>query len=238
MKAEKTEFEKGRQGSMIFGGLVYSGVVIAATTLFISFVLLAFPQDAYFSRFVMVIGGLLIGASMIAFPFALHNWAVGGTHRLVTIGLYYGEMAIIAVNTIVAFASMLAKYSGYVVPEWMKLYEPFTILSIVYTLAAWGTVFQLDPIAKAKNRDHEAEQRFKEMVSKKKMEFLDSVQGEDAVIQVAMADIQEQFNPERHSKAKKNFGSAKGIPAPAPFVQNQATAEKPNLGESFRPDGN
>jgi len=45
--------------AMTFASVVYSGVVIAGTTLFISFVLTAFPPDAYLSRVVMVVAGLL-----------------------------------------------------------------------------------------------------------------------------------------------------------------------------------
>ena len=135
------EFENGRNMARLLAGAVYAGVVIAATTLFVSFVLTAFPPSAYLSRFIMTAAGVLVGCSMIAFPVALHNWAVGGKHRNVTIGLYYGEMAIIAVNTVISFSSLLAKYAGVAVPEWVVLYEPFSVVAIVYTLAAWGTVF-------------------------------------------------------------------------------------------------
>jgi hypothetical protein len=231
---EKTEFERGRGGAMTFGALVYIGVVVAATTLFISFILTAFPADAYFSRFVMGIAGLLVGGSMLAFPVALHKWAISGTHRKVTTGLYYGEMGIVALNTLVSFASLLAKYSGYTMPEWVAMYEPFTIVSIVYTLAAWGTVFQLDPIAKATAQELEAEQNFRAKVSKKKMEFLDSIEGENAVMAVAEADIAEQFAPERYRKEAKHFGGKKTAPkvpalADQLFAKKEAETERPFL---------
>ena len=212
---EQTQFERDRQGSMNFGGTVYVGVVLAATTLFISFILTAFPENAYFSRVVMVIAGLLIGGSMMAFPVALHNWAISGTHRTVTTWLYYGEMGIVALNTIVSFASLLGKYSGYIVPEWIAMYEPFTIVSIVYTLAAWGTVFQLDPMAKAKAQDLKAEQAFRARVSQKKLEFLDSIEGEEAVLRVAQQDIALQFDPARFKKESKHFGRAAVLPVTA-----------------------
>src|SRR5689334_10866076 len=92
-------FERGRAIAVTFGALVYAGVVAAATVLFISFVLEAFPPNAYFSRFIMSLAGILIGGSMLAFPVALHNWAVHGTHRKVTAALYYGEIFLIGVNT-------------------------------------------------------------------------------------------------------------------------------------------
>ena len=75
------EFEKSRSGAMWFGGSVYVGVVLAASTLFISFILTAFPADAYFSQVVMTLAGLLVGASMLAFPVALHNWAFGACRQ-------------------------------------------------------------------------------------------------------------------------------------------------------------
>ena len=205
---EKVPDDKARGGSMVFSGLVYMGVVLAATTLFISFVLTAFPENAYFSRMVMIIAGLLVGASMLAFPVALHNWAIDGTHRLVTIGLYYAEMLIVMLNTIVSFASLLGKYSGYEVPEWINQYEPFTIVSIVFTLFAWGTVFLLDPSGQAKAQEKAADQRFNKKVATKNLEFLDTVEGEDAVLEAARKQIEKKFGSKRDDGQPKHFGSA------------------------------
>jgi ABC-type transport system involved in multi-copper enzyme maturation permease subunit len=205
---EDSQFEKGRAGSMWFGGLVYTGVVLAATTLFISFILTAFPENAYFSRFVMIASGVMVGCSMLAFPYALHTWAISGRHRTVTVVLYYAEMGIVALNTIVSFASLLAKYSGYIVPEWIAMYEPFTIVSIVYTLAAWGTVFQLDPTAQAKAKELRSEQLFKQKVADKKLEFLDSIEGEAAILAAANADIQAKYSPRNFNKQPRHFGVA------------------------------
>lgn len=221
----QTNFERGRVGAMTFGGLVYVGVVIAVSTLFISFVLSAFDTKAYFQRIVMTIAGVLIGGSMLAFPYALHKWAISGTHRTVTIGLYFGEMVIIAVNTLVSFGSMLAKFSGYILPEWVSMYEPFTILGAVYTLLAWGIVFITDPAAKSTEKELVAEQRFRERVANKKLEFLDTVEGEDAVMAVALADITDSFNPERFAKDKKHFGTGRKTTALADqLFANQSEA--------------
>ena len=68
------------QPAKIFAACVYVGVVLAASTLFISFVLTAFPADAYLSRGIMVVAGLMIGASSIAFPVALHSWTIEKSH--------------------------------------------------------------------------------------------------------------------------------------------------------------
>jgi hypothetical protein len=229
---QQSEFEKGRAGAMAFGGIVYVGVVIAATTLFISFVLTAFPAEAYFSRFVMVVGGLMVGGSMLAFPVALHTWAISGQHRAITIGLYYLEMAIIALNTVVSFAALLYRYASAPMPAWITWYEPFSIVSIIYTLFAWGTIFLTDPSAKAKAEELAAQQTFDRRKAAKKTEYLDSIEGEQAIMDAANAEIAQEFK----SKVKKaeHFGAARGIPAPAPFVRNEATTEKPDLGESFR----
>lgn len=234
---EKTEYQKGRAGAMAFGGIVYVGVVLAASTLFISFVLTAFPPEAYLTRFVMTAAGILIGASMIAFPYALHTWAISGTHRMIAIGLYYGEMAIIAINTIVSFAALLYKFAGANLPGWITWYEPFSIGSIIYTLFAWGTLFLTDPSAKAKAKELEAEQKFEERVAQKGLEYLDSIEGEQAVMDAANAKIVSKFTSAGKHGQPKHFGAGREpIPAPAPFVRNQATAETPNLGDSFRPE--
>jgi len=228
----KTDFEKGRAGAMAFGGLVYVGVVLAATTLFISFVLTAFPVNAYFSRFVMVVGGLMIGGSMLAFPVALHTWAIAGQHRAITIGLYYGEMAIVTINTIVSFAALLYKYAGTTLPSWIQWYEPFSIASIIFTLFAWGTIFLTDPIAKAKAKELQADQDFQARVADKKIEYLESIEGENAVMEAANAEIAEKFKPKQ---GKKHFGGA--IPAPKVFTEKQATTDGPaTSGSNFRPE--
>ena len=206
---QESEYMQGRARAVTFGGAVYIGVVLAASTLFINFVLSAFPDKAYFSRFTMVIAGVLIGLSALAFPYALHNWAISGTHKKVTTFLYFGELAIIAVNTLVSFGALLAKYSGYDLPEWIQLFEPFTILGMVYTLAAWGIVFITDPMAKAKAKELQAEQTFRARIADKRLEYLNSIEGEETIIQVAEADIAELFNPERYSKQARHFGRAR-----------------------------
>lgn len=233
MTIDKSEFEQGRTRAVVFGGFVYFGVVIAATTLFISFILTAFPETAYFSRFVMVIGGLMIGGSMLAFPVALHTWALAGTHRTVTIALYYGEMAIIALNTVVSFAALLFKFAGADLPQWIAWYEPFSIISIIYTLFAWGTIFLTDPAAKAKQKQLQAEQDFQTKIADKMTEYLDSIEGEQKVLEAANAEIEKRF--QARTTEKQHFGAARAIPAEVPFVKKQAETERPT-GTPFRPE--
>lgn len=187
------EFKKGRNAAMTFGGIVYSGVVLAATTLFISFILLAFPDNAYFTRAIMGLAGLLVGGSMLAFPLALHNWAVSGTHRSVAIGLYYGEMAIIALNTVVSFASLLFKFAGMALPAWVAWYEPFSIISIVYTLFAWGTIFLTDPQIKARANEKAAIDEFNLETSKMMKEYLRSDDGKQSIKAAANKKIAQNF---------------------------------------------
>ena len=237
---EQKQFEKNRSTARGLGAAVYIGAVIAATMLFISFILLAFPADAYFSRVIMTVAGLMVGGSMLAFPFALHNWAITGEHRRWTTTLYYVEMLIIGVNTIVSFVSLLAKYTGYDAPEWVVLYEPFSIASIVYTVFAWGTVFLLDPAHKLQAAEHEADARFAEKIAAKREEFIDSVQGEDLVIEITRADVLERYNPARYKNDRKHFGTGKQpdkpipVTAEKPFEIKQATTEAPDLGGEFR----
>lgn len=206
---ENTEYDKSASVARTFGGAVYVGAVIAATTMFISFVLTAFPKDAYFSRTIMTVAGVMVGCSMLAFPVALHTWAITGNHRKWTTILYYVEMLIIAVNTIISFVSLLAKYANYKAPEWVVLYEPFSIASTVYTVFAWGTVFLLDPAHKIKADEHEADARFAAKIARRREEFIDSAEGEDLVIQIATADAYARFDPARYSSEKKHFGTGK-----------------------------
>lgn len=230
------DFERGRSNARNFGAAVYFGAVIAATMLFISFILLAFPQDAYFSRVIMTVAGLMVGGSMLAFPYALHNWAITGEHRKWTMILYYAEMVIICVNTIVSFVSLLAKYTGYAAPEWVIFYEPFSIASIVYTVFAWGTVFLTDPAHKLQAAERDADARFAAKIAAKREEFIDSLEGEDLVIEITRADVMERYNPALYKNTRTHFGSGRAIPVKAdkPFEIKQATVETPDLGNDFR----
>lgn len=223
------EKEYKPQGAKIFGAAVYVGVVIAATTLFISMVLTAFPKDAYFSRVVMTLAGFLVGMSMLAFPVALHTWTVEKNHRLISVILYYVEMAFIAVNTVVSFLTLLGANTDYVVPEWAKLYEPFSIAAIVYTLAAWGTVFLTDPEHKRIQKEREADQKFQDALSEQMVNFVESEQGEDLVIEIARERAKDRYNLDRFSNKKKQFGTKKdgSIPAPAVFTPKQAVTSSP-----------
>jgi hypothetical protein len=223
------KYEKGRSIAIGFAVVVYLGVVVAATVLFISFVLEAFPEDAYFSRFIMSLAGALVGGSALAFPIALHNWAVQGWHRKITAGLYYGEIFIIGVNTIVAFSHLLAKNADRTPAEWVLLYEPFSIFAIIYTLFAWGTVFLTDPVAAAKDTEIANHQDFVKRIARKKKEFLDSIEGEDVIIAAASEEIRREFNPDNHKSERRHFGSGrKSLPSPAEDVRQPVFSDNGN----------
>ena len=202
------EFTKRSGNARNFATAVYIGGVVGVTMLFISFILLAFPADAYFTRFIMAAAGLMVGGSMLAFPYALHNWAVTKDHRKWTTILYYTEMAFIAVNTVVSFVSLLSKYSMIYAtpPEWVVMYEPFSVVAIVYTIFAWGTVFLLDPEHKDFAQSQQSDSRYKEKIAKLREDFLDSVEGEQAVLAAAQRDIAERFRADRFTGDKKHFG--------------------------------
>lgn len=205
------EFEEGRNNARLFAMLVYGGVVVAVTTLFISFVLSAFPQNAYLSRFIMTTAGVLIGCSMIAFPVALHKWAIEKKHRQWTIALYFGEMIFIAANTITSFGVLLSKYAGTSPSEWVVLYEPFSILAVIYTLAAWGIVFLLDPSHKSKTKELEAMQTFNDSVSQKVNEFVNSAQGLAVIQHAATKKIERIFDKENFETSPKDFYTGQGV---------------------------
>lgn len=233
MNDKKEKFEMNK--AMILGAIVYCGVVLAATTLFITFVLSAFPVDAYVSRAIMTVAGVLIGLSMVAFPIALHTWTVESTHRTVATILYYGEMLIIAINTVVAFMSLLAVYGSYEMPEWAILYEPFSVGSIVYTLFAWGTIFILDPAHKRIQKERQADSAFLDAIADKRLEFVNSKQGEDLVMTVTANDVFERFNPDNFKAGKKDFGSGALVVDPQKgFVKKELDVPFEGSGKYLR----
>jgi hypothetical protein len=220
------EYQSGRTGAMVFAGIVYAGVVIASTTLFINFILTAFPNNAFGSRVIMTVAGLMVGASMLAFPIALHKWAVSGWHRYIAIGLYFGEMIIVGINSIVSFAALLFKHTGAVMPAWVQWYEPFSIISIIYTLGAWGIVFLTDPAIRRRAAERAAKEKFYDKVQAKLDEFLDTVEGEEAVERVAVAKIQEKFNPDLNKK--RHWGNGQ-------LEENQVLARLPQASRPALP---
>jgi hypothetical protein len=170
----------------------------------------------------MVVGGLLIGASSIAFPIALHTWTIEKNHRAWTTLFYYGEVGIMAVNTVVAFMSLLSKNTGYVAPEWALLFEPFSVAAIVYTLFAWGTTFLLDPAHKRTQQSRQLKDEYESEVAKKRMEFLHSIEGEQTIAAAAAADIQTMLSEQRNGK--KHFGKQEVAVNPeVGFVPKQVT---------------
>lgn len=230
------KYEKGRGIAIGIAALVYGGVVAAATVLFISFVLEAFPANAYFSRFIMSLAGALVGGSMVAFPIALHNWAVQGWHRKIAAILYYGEIFIIGVNTIVAFSHLLSVNAGRAAAEWVILYEPFSVFAIIYTLFAWGTVFLTDPVAEAKDKEIANHQEFVKRIAQKKREFLDSIEGEDVILDAASEEIRREFNPENHRTERRHFGTRRtqSLPGPAEDVRQIEHSANGNGARDFQ----
>jgi hypothetical protein len=213
------DYNKGRSIAMGIAAVVYVGVVVAVTIIFLSFVLGAFPENAYLSRAVMTIAGMLVGCSAISFPFALHLWAVEKIHRRVTIVLYFVEMFVIAVNSIISFTALLQKNAGLTTaPAWVLLYEPFSIVAIIYTLFAWGTVFLLDPAHKRKAKDLANQQKFEDKISQRMAEFLDSQDGEDVIMEIATRRAMDEFSPDRFEAGKKRWGTGnkKALPENTP----------------------
>ena len=200
-----TEYLEGRKQAMTGGTIVYVGVILLTTALFITFILTAFHSDAYLIRAIMTIGGIMVGGSALAFPVTLHKWAISGSHRTWATWLYYGEIMIIGVNTLVSFSVLLATYAGWIIPEWISLIEPFTILAVVYTLFAWGTVFQTDPLAQAQAKKLSNIQALETMVADRIGEYLHTDAGEDKIKEHADRQIEQLMSVERYSQ--KTWGT-------------------------------
>ena len=211
VEQNNSEYHKGRNMAMTFAALVYVGGVAVVTLMFISFVLLAFPDGAYIAKGIMTIGGALIGCSMLAFPWALHKWTVERTHRAVTIALYFIELGIVALNTVTAFISLMAAFGkmGYTEPAWVQWYTPFSIAAIVYTIAAWGIIFLLDPAHKRRAKDLQNQEEFENMVAEQEKAFLHSIEGEDVVMAVAAQKVQEKYNVGRYTPGTRHWGSGR-----------------------------
>ncbi len=221
------ERAKARSNARNFGAVVYVGGTVAATVLFITFILSAFPPDAYLSRTIMTLAGLAVGASMLAFPVAMHNWVVTKEHRTWGTFLYYGEMLIITVNTVVSFVTLLAEYAGYTPPAWTVLYEPFSVASIIYTVFAWGTLFLVDPDHKAYAAEKEADERLQKKIALKREKYLDTAEGEELASQMAAAEIAQRWTTDKHLRSKGLLPAESPIPAPSVFQKKESQTDAP-----------
>lgn len=216
---DRKKHEEERSKAVGFGMVVYTGGIVAATAIFIFFILTAFPESAYFIRFLMVIAALCVGASALAFRYALENWAVYGSHRKAAIFFYYGEIFLVGLNTIVSFAALLYRFSGNKLPEWVAWYEPFTIITIAYVILAWGTLFVLDPKAKAKARQLQVLLDFDNQVIDGMSDYLKSEDGLLAIQENANERIRQNFSvndnsPKPWISRGQNTGpTTPGIPA-------------------------
>jgi hypothetical protein len=235
------EYEKGRNSAMTFAGAVYTGAVLAGTMIFLFFVLTAFPQSAYVIRALMVMAGLLVGASALAFPVALHNWAVSKTHRLIATLFYYGEIALIILNTVVSFSTLLYTFAGNEIPAWVAWYEPFTIMSLGYVVLAWGTIFITDPHALAKAKKKEVHDNFIISVAQDMERWTKSIEGKEAVQQAALQEIVKSFQVKPDGPQHWNKPEAKTAPAdepsyhPVAMNQNHRKATADNSAGQYEP---
>jgi hypothetical protein len=129
---------------------------------------------------------------------------------------------------------MLSKFANYAAPEWVVMYEPFSVASIIYTIFAWGTVFLLDPDHKLHAQEQDAEARYNQKIAVKREEFIDSVEGEDMIEEIARMDAMNRFAPTNYKKGKKHFGSGRSSMVVNPavgFVEHNANVPLVRMGE-------
>lgn len=226
---ENLEYLDGRNLAMNFAKWVYVGGVLVASSMFLNFVLSEFSSDQYFMRFIMGLGGVLVGSSALAFPVAIQKWAMNGKFRSKVKNLYHGELLILAINTIVSFAVLLGK-NGWTIPEWIILIEPFSIGAVIYTIWAWGTVFNSDPLAVRKAKRLEAFQEIDEEILSTFRGFLKTNQGKQAIVNEASVMIGDRFNEMRHTTP--DWEGA--IPVDSRSFQSDASLQAPTVNPTER----
>lgn len=142
MNKEKIEnFERGKKVALVFGGLVYLGVVL----LFLSFYesLMADQFEGLLGT-VARIGAFLVALNSIALPLALHFWTQEYSHRAAGIVFYCLDIILMILNVIAAASS-----TGADTPAWVESYKVYAPASIVVVLAGWAVLFMFDPGQKA-----------------------------------------------------------------------------------------
>lgn len=206
MENENEQNDNARNNAVLWANIVYYAAVVFSVVIFINFVLNAFPEDAYFLRGVMVLAGGAVGCSALAFPYALHNWAIDGSHKKWAKIFYYGEIGIIGLNIVVGFASLLQKHAGWVVPEWIVWFEPLSVLQVVYTILAWGTLFQLDPISESKAQRQRNKIAFENAIEKKVQEKIKAGDFDAEIENHALARL-DKLTTETHRKHRTNVNT-------------------------------
>jgi hypothetical protein len=82
-------------------------------------------------------------------------------------------MGILGANIVIAFTKLLEIHAGWAAPAWVNQFEPYTVGAVVYTIAAWGTLFILDPISTAKAQQIKNAQQFESRVAERMADMLD-----------------------------------------------------------------
>ncbi len=208
---------KGKLAAYIMGGLVYAGVIVVAVLLTVQFIVGILPPAAYGLRALMTVGVVLVGLNAVALPLALHYWAVEGFHRGLAIVFYVGDMLILGVNMVTAFSTL----SGHA-PEWVTQYEPYSVGMLVFALASWGILKIADPGERAALKLAKAQANFRVKAIEKAAEYLDTIEGEQAIAQAAGELVPELFNS---YGIKKRARSWNGGTLPALNVPTEAAGE-------------
>lgn len=218
MNPKKEEFDL----IQIFAGLVYVAGVGVAVILFMNYVISAFPDDEIGTRLIMSLGVILVGASSVALPLYIHQKTIERNHRTIAILLYAGEIIIMGVNVTVSFTYLLSLGNGAILmPQWMLRYEPYSVFSIVYVVATWAILFSTDPAYKERDKIKRANQRMKELEAKrieldaeqeekiyeKEKQYLDSIEGEDFLVEIAKKRIAQRRKLQ--DDGPKHFGSGR-----------------------------
>jgi len=88
----------------------------------------------------------------------------------------------------------------------------------------------MDPDHKLHAQEQDAEARYNRKIALKREEFIDSVEGEDMIVEIARADAMSRFAPANYAKGRKHFGS--NVPV-EDTVFERKDAETPHVGDSF-----
>ena len=197
MSAKTKEIEKmeeNKNTAWIWVMIVYgAGVLFAAS--FNETLMLSFFSANNAVKYVAGLAVLVIASNALLFPYALHNWAVSGWHRIITSLFYATDVTFLALNTVVSFG----KLSG-TMPAWALDYLPYAPASmIIQGVASWAIIMISDPGEKSKIKLAKAWQDAQIDVYSNVVNWLSSDEGKGILKEAAGIMVGEIFNVERLS---------------------------------------
>ena len=125
--------------------LIYAGAVVYADVMYLQIMGDVFPEGILGA--LAMAGAVMMAASALALPVALHFWFSPGLQFIGGIIFWVADIAVLALNSILAFQVA----SGAVADSFLGVWALLSPASPILAVIGWGILFLLDPSHKLRH---------------------------------------------------------------------------------------